>query len=62
MLELWRTLHCCLQTLQMRSMQVYASLQGPAIGEYFRDTGRPALIFMMILSKQAVAIVRYHYC
>ena len=36
-------------------MQVYAPLAGAAIGEYFRDTGRPALIVFDDLSKQAVA-------
>src|SRR6056300_804649 len=38
-------------------MQVYAPFTGAAIGEYFRDTGRPALIIYDDLSKQAVA---YH--
>jgi F-type H+-transporting ATPase subunit alpha len=37
------------------SMQVYAPMAGAAIGEYFRDTGRPALIVYDDLSKQAVA-------
>jgi F-type H+-transporting ATPase subunit alpha len=37
------------------AMQVYAPLAGAAIGEYFRDTGRPALIIYDDLSKQAVA-------
>jgi F-type H+-transporting ATPase subunit alpha len=37
------------------SMQVYAPFAGAAIGEYFRDTGRPALIVFDDLSKQAVA-------
>ena len=36
-------------------MQVYAPMAGAAIGEYFRDTGRPALIIYDDLSKQAVA-------
>ena len=36
-------------------MQVYAPFAGAAIGEYFRDTGRPALIIFDDLSKQAVA-------
>lgn len=36
-------------------MQVYAPFTGAAIGEYFRDTGRPALIVYDDLSKQAVA-------
>jgi len=37
------------------AMQVYAPMAGAAIGEYFRDTGRPALIIYDDLSKQAVA-------
>lgn len=36
-------------------MQVYAPFTGASIGEYFRDTGRPALIIYDDLSKQAVA-------
>ncbi|WP_124640482.1 MULTISPECIES: F0F1 ATP synthase subunit alpha [Amniculibacterium] len=36
-------------------MQVYSAMAGAAIGEYFRDTGRPALIVYDDLSKQAVA-------
>ena len=36
-------------------MQVYAPFAGAAVGEYFRDTGRPALIIYDDLSKQAVA-------
>ena len=36
-------------------IQFYAPLVGAAIGEYFRDTGRPALIVFDDLSKQAVA-------
>ena len=36
-------------------MQVYSAMAGAAIGEYFRDTGRPALIIYDDLSKQAVA-------
>jgi len=36
-------------------MQVYVPFAGVAIGEYFRDTGRPALIVYDDLSKQAVA-------
>ena len=36
-------------------IQVYAPFAGAAIGEYFRDTGRPALIIYDDLSKQAVA-------
>jgi len=37
------------------AMQVYAPFAGASIGEYFRDTGRPALIVFDDLSKQAVA-------
>ena len=37
------------------AMQVYAPFTGATIGEYFRDTGRPALIIYDDLSKQAVA-------
>ncbi|MCC7223332.1 MAG: F0F1 ATP synthase subunit alpha [Chitinophagales bacterium] len=36
-------------------MQFFAPFAGCAIGEYFRDTGRPALIVYDDLSKQAVA-------
>ncbi len=36
-------------------MQVYAPFAGAAIGEFFRDTGRSALIVYDDLSKQAVA-------
>jgi F-type H+-transporting ATPase subunit alpha len=36
-------------------MQFFAPFAGAAIGEYFRDTGRPALIVYDDLSKQAVA-------
>jgi len=37
------------------AMQFYAPFTGAAIGEYFRDTGRPCLIIYDDLSKQAVA-------
>jgi len=37
------------------AMQVYAPFAGAAIGEYFRDQGKPALIVYDDLSKQAVA-------
>ncbi len=37
------------------AMQFYAPFAGAAIGEYFRDTGRPALVVYDDLSKQAVA-------
>ena len=36
-------------------IQFYAPMTGAAIGEFFRDTGRPALIVFDDLSKQAVA-------
>src|SRR5947209_80083 len=36
-------------------MQFFAPLAGASIGEFFRDTGRPALIVYDDLSKQAVA-------
>ncbi|MEM7055539.1 MAG: F0F1 ATP synthase subunit alpha [Bacteroidota bacterium] len=36
-------------------MQFFAPFAGAAIGEYFRDTGRPALVIYDDLSKQAVA-------
>jgi F-type H+-transporting ATPase subunit alpha len=37
------------------SMQYYAPFTGATIGEYFRDTGRSALVIYDDLSKQAVA-------
>ncbi|MDD3737716.1 MAG: F0F1 ATP synthase subunit alpha [Lentimicrobiaceae bacterium] len=37
------------------AMQFYAPFAGAAIGEYFRDTGRPALVIYDDLTKQAVA-------
>ncbi len=37
------------------AMQFFAPFAGAAIGEFFRDTGRPALIIYDDLSKQAVA-------
>ncbi len=36
-------------------LQFYAPFAGAAIGEFFRDTGRPALVIFDDLSKQAVA-------
>jgi F-type H+/Na+-transporting ATPase subunit alpha len=36
-------------------LQFFAPFAGAAVGEYFRDTGRPALIVYDDLSKQAVA-------
>jgi len=37
------------------SLQYFAPFTGATIGEYFRDTGRPALVIYDDLSKQAVA-------
>jgi F-type H+-transporting ATPase subunit alpha len=37
------------------ALQFYAPFAGAAIGEFFRDTGRPALIVFDDLTKQAVA-------
>ncbi len=37
------------------AIQFYAPFTGAAIGEFFRDTGRPALVIFDDLSKQAVA-------
>ncbi len=37
------------------ALQFYAPMAGAAIGEFFRDTGRPALIVYDDLSKQAVS-------
>lgn len=37
------------------ALQFYAPFAGTSIGEYFRDTGRPALIIYDDLSKQAVS-------
>ena len=36
-------------------LQFYAPFTGAAIGEFFRDTGNPALVVYDDLSKQAVA-------
>src|SRR5258707_9193816 len=36
-------------------MQFFAPFTGASIGEFFRDTGRPALVIYDDLSKQAVA-------
>ncbi len=36
-------------------MQFYAPMAGASVGEFFRDTGRPALVVYDDLSKQAVA-------
>ncbi len=42
-------------SFESAAMQVYAPFSGTAIGEYFRDTGRSALIIYDDLSKQAVS-------
>ncbi len=45
----------CAAAADPAPMQFYAPMAGAAIGEFFRDTGRPALIVFDDLSKQAVA-------
>jgi F-type H+-transporting ATPase subunit alpha len=40
---------------QPAPLQFYAPFAGAAVGEFFRDTGRPALVVYDDLSKQAVA-------
>ena len=49
------TVIVCATASDPSAMQFYAPFAGAAIGEYFRDTGRPALIVFDDLSKQAVA-------
>ncbi|UPT68795.1 MAG: F0F1 ATP synthase subunit alpha [Sphingobacteriales bacterium JAD_PAG50586_3] len=49
------TVVVCATASDPAPMQFYAPFAGAAIGEYFRDTGRPALIVYDDLSKQAVA-------
>src|ERR1035437_8945517 len=49
------TVVLCASASDPSPMQFYAPLAGAAIGEFFRDTGRPALIVYDDLSKQAVA-------
>lgn len=49
------TVVVCASAADPAPMQFYAPMAGAAIGEYFRDTGRPALIVYDDLSKQAVA-------
>jgi F0F1-type ATP synthase alpha subunit len=39
----------------------FTPFAGAAIGEYFRDSGRPALIVYDDLSKQAVATVSFSF-
>src|SRR6201987_2980612 len=45
----------CAPAADPAPLQFYAPFAGAAIGEFFRDTGRPALIIYDDLSKQAVA-------
>ncbi|MDI9358612.1 MAG: F0F1 ATP synthase subunit alpha [Phycisphaerales bacterium] len=45
----------CASASDSAAQQFYAPFAGAAIGEFFRDTGRPALIIFDDLSKQAVA-------
>jgi F-type H+-transporting ATPase subunit alpha len=45
----------CASASDPAPQQFYAPFAGAAIGEFFRDTGRPALIVFDELSKQAVA-------
>ncbi len=49
------TVIVCATASDPSPMQFYAPFAGAAIGEFFRDTGRPALITYDDLSKQAVA-------
>jgi len=49
------TVIVCAAAADPAPLQFYAPFAGAAIGEYFRDTGRPALIVYDDLSKQAVA-------
>jgi F-type H+/Na+-transporting ATPase subunit alpha len=45
----------CASAADPAPLQFYAPFAGAALGEFFRDTGRPALIIYDDLSKQAVA-------
>jgi hypothetical protein len=58
--EQWHTPLLLLLLLIQLNAQ-YAPFAGAAIGEYFRDSGRPALIVYDDLSKQAVATVKFLY-
>src|SRR6201987_4639293 len=49
------TVIVCSAAADPAPLQFYAPFAGAAIGEFFRDTGRPALIIYDDLSKQAVA-------
>jgi len=49
------TIIVCASAADPAPLQFYAPFAGAAIGEFFRDTGRPALVVYDDLSKQAVA-------
>jgi F-type H+-transporting ATPase subunit alpha len=49
------TVIVCASASDPAPMQFFAPFTGAAIGEFFRDTGRPALVIYDDLSKQAVA-------
>src|SRR4029077_7739250 len=49
------TIIVCASAADPAPMQFFAPLSGAAMGEFFRDTGKPALIVYDDLSKQAVA-------
>ena len=49
------TIIVCASAADPAPLQFYAPFSGAAIGEFFRDTGRPALVVYDDLSKQAVA-------
>jgi len=49
------TVIVCATAADPAALQFYAPFAGCTIGEYFRDTGRPALIIYDDLSKQAVS-------
>jgi F-type H+-transporting ATPase subunit alpha len=49
------TVIVCASAADPAPMQFFAPFTGAAIGEFFRDTGRPALVVYDDLSKQAVA-------
>ena len=49
------TVIVCATASDPAAMQFYAPFAGAAIGEFFRDTGRPSLVIYDDLSKQAVS-------
>ena len=49
------TVVVCAAASEPAPMQFYAPFTGAAVGEFFRDSGRPALVVYDDLSKQAVA-------